>query len=199
MALACHSRLPTASIYICLAIAAGWWVPVLWAQTFFTNTGVYQQSAQQSAVINFYMHDNLNTSPSSAVTVVQAPGNVNGASNSEYFGAIAVFDDALTLTSDPNSQLVGRGRGFYVFNSMDEGSTTLEFVWTAVFGENSGYSGSTISFKGYDKISDSDREIVITGGTGQFRMARGWATITTSASDGGAAILNLAVNVYYGL
>lgn len=199
MASALHRKKHMTSIYWCMTIVAAWWVPEAYAQTFFTNTGAYLPSAQQSAVLNFYMHDNLDTSPSSAVTVVPSVGSLNGGSNNEFFGAIAVFDDALTLTADPTSQMLGRGRGFYVFNSMDAGSASLEFVWTAVFGASSGYSGSTLSFKGYDKINDTDREIVITGGTGQFRMARGWATITTAASNGGAANLFFTVHVYYGV
>lgn len=200
MASALHTKQQMASMYcLCVALATAWWAPEVWAQTFFTNTGSYQPSAQQSAVLNFYMHDNLDTNPSSAVTVVQSPGSVNGASNHELFGAIAVFDDALTLTSDPSSPELGRGRGFYVFNSMDQVSTSLEFVWTAVFGPNSGYSGSTLSFKGYDRISDVNREIVITGGTGGFRMARGWATITTAAAKGGDANLYFTATVFYGV
>ncbi|CAM6129203.1 unnamed protein product [Calypogeia fissa] len=188
-----------APIFLSVVIALACWVPEAWGQTFFTNTGAYQQPVQQSAVMTMYMHDNLDTNPPSAVTVVRSPNIVNGASNPTLFGSIAVFDDSITMTPDPSSMELARGRGLYVFNSMEMGSTALEFVWTMEFGPNTGYAGSTVSFKGYDRISDADREIVITGGTGAFRMARGWAIISTVAANGGAAILALSVHIFYGV
>ncbi|OAE21765.1 hypothetical protein AXG93_2550s1020 [Marchantia polymorpha subsp. ruderalis] len=156
-------------------------------------------SRQQYLGFSFYLHDNLDTRPSSsAMTVVPAVGSLNGNGNPHFFGAIAVFDDAMTEGPDTNSKLMGRGRGFYVFNAMNDNGAGLEFVWTAVFNDASGFGGSTLSFKGYDKIDDAEREIAITGGTGKFRLARGWATIKTSAANGGAAKLYITCSVYYG-
>ncbi|KAL3679150.1 hypothetical protein R1sor_022106 [Riccia sorocarpa] len=156
-------------------------------------------AGQEYLQFSFYLHDNLDTRPgASAVTVVPPVQSMDGIPNLHGFGAIAVFDDAMTEGPDPSSQSIGRGRGFYVFNAMVDNGASLEFVWTAVFNDASGFGGSTISFKGYDKIDDEEREIAITGGTGKFRLARGWATIRTSAANGGAAKLYLTCSVYYG-
>ncbi|KAL0454089.1 UNVERIFIED_CONTAM: Dirigent protein 19 [Sesamum latifolium] len=45
------------------------------------------------------------------------------------------------------------------------------------------YKGSTLSILGRNALDDKVREVPIVGGTGGFRMARGYAVTTTYAVD----------------
>ncbi|KAG6544588.1 hypothetical protein Mapa_014010 [Marchantia paleacea] len=159
-------------------------------------------SSQHSRVLNYFLHDDLDSKPvATAITVVPGVNPLNGGLNPNAFGAIAIFDDAITEGPNVSSKLLGRARGFYMFDLMVGSGVGLEFQFTVVFGNGSAFPGSTLSYKGYDKIDDVVREISVVGGTGELRMARGWAVILTQAlntTNGGAAILNVTSYLYYG-
>ncbi|KAJ7562422.1 hypothetical protein O6H91_03G068300 [Diphasiastrum complanatum] len=155
---------------------------------------------KQSIALNFFLHDNLLSGPdSSAITVVPPVAGFNSSlQNQSFFGAIIVLDDSITYKADPSSLELGRGRGFYVWDAMNITGPGIQFVFTAVFNEASGYGGSSLSFQGHDVVVDRVRELSITGGTGRFRLARGWATIYTHSLIGGAAILNITAYIFTG-
>ncbi|CAM6102122.1 unnamed protein product [Calypogeia fissa] len=161
--------------------------------------------AVQSTVINFFLHDRLLTATNPSAFIIRPP--LAGVSDPidpslSIFGTAAVFDDSMTVSPDENSMEIGRGRGFYLFdqNSPGSASRALEFSWTAEFNQASGYTpGSTLTFKGFDRITDPVREIAIVGGTGDFRLARGWAVITTYSLTGiGNANINITAYFQYG-
>ncbi|KAL3686889.1 hypothetical protein R1sor_013198 [Riccia sorocarpa] len=157
------------------------------------------QNSQESKVLTFFMHDDLDVKgASSAFDVVPSLKTINGAENKFGFGAIVMLDDAVTEGPDVNSKMIARSRGFYMFNAINETGAALEIQFEVIFGDGSDYPGSTISYQGYDKIENAEREISIVGGTGVFRLARGWAVITTQALNRGAANLNIKSYVYYG-
>lgn len=167
----------------------------------FTFTGTRLLSLQPAeCVINFFVHDDLDVKPTaSAFTVVGSLRSPNGRANTNLFGSIAVIDDKVTVGPEVNSTEIARGRGFYVFDHLQTDTTGLEFVLTLIFNNQSGYEdGSTLVFRGYDNIMAVYRELAILGGTGTFRLARGWAGILTYQLIGGAAILNMTGYVYYG-
>jgi hypothetical protein len=150
----------------------------------------------------FFLHENLQTVNSSAYFVTQPAIPVvtttNGTTGS-FFGALVVFDDSMTTQPDPNSLEIGRGRGLYAFDANDNGGPGLQFVWTAQFNEATYGPGTTLSFAGFDRITNQIREISIVGGTGMFRYARGYADITTYSTAGFAAVLNITAYFRYGL
>ncbi|CAM6091524.1 unnamed protein product [Calypogeia fissa] len=153
-------------------------------------------SVSPSTQFRFFLHDNLFTVPSSADQLI--PPLLLAPSNSSY-GSLVVFDDSMTLLPDPSSEEIVRGRGMFLSDAKDTKGAGLEFVWTAQFNEASGYgNGTTLSFQGFDRITDATREISIVGGTGMFKMARGWADITTYSLVGFAAVLNITVYFTYG-
>ncbi|CAM6088268.1 unnamed protein product [Calypogeia fissa] len=186
-------------LFLCTVVAVA--ACILWPSTASSiEAPACGQSSQQRAVINFFLHDDLDVRPvGSAFTVVNQLAKPNGLRNTNLFGSIAVIDDKVTVGPDVNSTEIGRGRGFYVFDHLASDTTGLEFIWTAIFNNQSGYEdGSTIVFRGYDDITAVYRELAILGGTGTFRLARGWAGIFTYQLIGGAAILNMTAYVYYG-
>ncbi|CAM6098530.1 unnamed protein product [Calypogeia fissa] len=145
----------------------------------------------------FFLHDNLLTITQNSADVLILPELLAPAGS--FYGAFVVFDDSMTLLPDPSSQEIARGRGSYLFDAKDTKGPGLDFEWTAQFNEASGYgNGTTLSFQGFDRTPDATREISIVGGTGMFRMARGWADITTYSLVGAAAVLNITVYFTYG-
>ncbi|CAI9109428.1 OLC1v1009249C1 [Oldenlandia corymbosa var. corymbosa] len=97
--------------------------------------------------------------------------------NSYGFGEFTVFNDKLTADSNLSSPSVGRGQGFYVFNMRTPGFNAWVGL-SLVFNNSFKYKG-TLTITGADLISQGTRDIPIVGGTGDFFMARGIATITT--------------------
>jgi hypothetical protein len=174
---------------------------LLWSSnTFALTAGSSECTKASQAVLNFFVHDDLDITPiGSAFLVVPQLSNPNSLHNNNLFGSIAVFDDKVTTTGDVNSLEIARGRGFYVFDHLANDSTSLEFVLTTIFNNQSGYEdGSSIVMRGYDDITQVYRELAIVGGTGTFRLARGWAGILTYSANGGSAVLNFTAHVYYG-
>lgn len=186
-------------LFICTVVAV--LSCVLWPSTASAlNAPPCSQDGQQSAVITFFVHDDFDVTPvGSSFTVVSALSAPNGLANANLFGSIAVIDDKVTVGPDVDSLEIARGRGFYVFDHLPSDSTSLEFVLTVIFNNQSDYEdGSTLVFRGYDNIDAVYREVAILGGTGTFRLARGWGGILTYRLIGGAAILNFTSYVYYG-
>ncbi|EFJ32006.1 hypothetical protein SELMODRAFT_87141 [Selaginella moellendorffii] len=136
--------------------------------------------------MQFYMHDNFNLSPR---TVLRVAGSAN---STAAFGAVMVIDDLLTQGPSPASQPVGRAQGTYMISALDGSSLLLTF--TAVFSRGS-ENGSTISFHGADRFLLAEREIAVIGGTGKFRMARGFAVLNTTSNTNRATIVGFDVTL----
>ncbi|CAM6086316.1 unnamed protein product [Calypogeia fissa] len=137
----------------------------------------------------FFLHDNLLTFNNSAYAVM--PPLLSGPPNS-FFGGFFVFDDSMTLLSDPSSEEIGRGRGLYLGDAQDTLAPGLLYVWTAQFNEPSGHgNGTTLSFTGFFRNKEA---LSIVGGTGKFKMARGWADVLIYSF----AVLEVTVHFTYG-
>ncbi|WOL00885.1 dirigent protein 21-like [Canna indica] len=131
-----------------------------------------------TAHIHFYMHDTLSGSKPSAVQVIQAPS-----ANGLNFGSVVVVDDPLTGGPNLSSALVGRAQGFYAFASQEANDPALLMTVNLVF-VGGAYNGSTLAVLSRDAISEPVRELPVVGGTGKFRMARGYALLKTYSLDG---------------
>jgi len=128
-----------------------------------------------SAHLHFYMHDVTGGPSATAVRVVNGPrGN---------FGNTMVIDDKLTEGTSASSTTVGRAQGYYMVASV----ANLEFLVNMNVVLTSGpYAGSSLTVMGRDDVSVPVRELSVVGGTGQFRMARGyvlWKTVTPEILD----------------
>ncbi|NP_001148724.1 Dirigent protein 21 [Zea mays] len=128
-----------------------------------------------SAHLHFYMHDVTGGPSPTAVQVVSGPrGN---------FGNTMVIDDKLTEGTSESSTTVGRAQGYYMVASV----ANLELLVNMNVVLTSGpYAGSSLTVVGRDDVSVPVRELSVVGGTGQFRMARGyvlWKTVTPAILD----------------
>ncbi|KAK3120629.1 hypothetical protein QOZ80_9AG0691170 [Eleusine coracana subsp. coracana] len=141
-------------------------------------------SAAASAHLHFYMHDVLTGPSPTAVQVVNGPRG--------HFGDTIVIDDVLTQTSSQSSAAVGRAQGHYTWAST--GNPELLVTMNVVLSSGP-YAGSSVTVVGRDDIGAAVRELSVVGGTGQFRMARGYVLWKTVSLDNPNAVLELDVFV----
>ncbi|KAL4324754.1 hypothetical protein GQ457_11G024650 [Hibiscus cannabinus] len=132
----------------------------------------------------FYFHDilyNGQNAENATSAIVGAPawGNRTILAGQNHFGNMVVFDDPITWDNDLHSNHVGRAQGFYLYDRKDYFTAWLGF--SAFF--NSTQHRGTITFAGADPLNKT-RDISVIGGTGDFFMARGIATLMTDAVEG---------------
>lgn len=131
-----------------------------------------------------YFHDVLAGSQPTAIRIAQA-ASTN--SSSTFFGAVVAIDDPLTTgpgsAGTGTSKEVGRAQGTYTFADLKTFGLLMQmnFVFTA--GE---HNGSSLAIFGRNQVLNDVREMSIVGGSGKFRMARGYVQAHTDpASTGG--------------
>ncbi|KAD3641485.1 hypothetical protein R6Q59_004069 [Mikania micrantha] len=133
----------------------------------------------------FYFHDviyNGKNANNATSAIVGAPqwGNLTILADKFHFGNIAVFDDPITLDNNFHSTPVGRAQGMYIYDTKNTYTAWLGFSF--VF--DSALHKGTINFIGADPIMVKSRDISVVGGTGDFFMHRGIATIMTDSFEG---------------
>lgn len=117
--------------------------------------------------IHLYVHEKFTGTNATATAVLQSPLGTNSS-----FGSIGVVDDEIRLGPDHTSQLVGRYQGVILGTSLELGAgylTAVTLVFTA--GE---HAGSTLSVQGPVLGFTGTIERAVVGGTGKFRLARGY-------------------------
>ncbi|KAL6501748.1 hypothetical protein OROGR_026881 [Orobanche gracilis] len=133
----------------------------------------------------FYFHDilfNGHNSKNATAAIVGAPawGNTTILAGRNHFGDVVVFDDPITRDNNLRSPPVGRAQGFYLYDKKDIFTAWLGFSF--VF--NSTDHKGSINFAGADPLMNKTRDISVIGGTGDFFMTRGVATLMTDAVEG---------------
>ncbi|GFZ16427.1 Disease resistance response protein [Actinidia chinensis var. chinensis] len=133
----------------------------------------------------FYFHDILYNgknfdNATSAIVGAPAWGNRTHMAGFNNFGDMVVFDDPITLDNNLHSPPVGRAQGFYFYDMKNTFSAWLGFSFVFNCTELKG----TLNFAGADPILVKTRDVSVIGGTGDFFMARGIATISTDAFEG---------------
>ncbi|CAI9266859.1 unnamed protein product [Lactuca saligna] len=149
--------------------------------------------------IQFYMHDTPTGPNPSAVRVAGQPINATDSNMGAMFGfgSIYIMDNALTATPDINSTLIGRAQGLYAMSSQEnEVSLLMTLTYNFVSGV---YNGSSVSVVGRNPVMDEVREMPMVGGTGVFRLARGFAIAKTHSMNQVDAIVgyNVTIIPYY--
>ncbi|GLJ19744.1 hypothetical protein SUGI_0357570 [Cryptomeria japonica] len=141
-----------------------------------------------------YFHDiiyngkNANNATSALIAAPQG-ANLTILTEHNHFGDLAVFDDPITLDNNLLSPPVGRAQGFYLYDMKNFFSAWLGFTFVL---NNTDYKG-TITFAGADPAL-KQRDISVVGGTGDFIMARGIATLSTDSVEGDV-YFRLRVNI----
>ncbi|KAA0044857.1 hypothetical protein IC582_016960 [Cucumis melo] len=133
----------------------------------------------------FYFHDilfNGHNAKNATSAIVGAPagGNLTTLAGQNHFGNVVVFDDPITLDNNLHSPPVGRAQGFYFYDKKEIFTAWLGFSF--VF--NSTEHRGSLNFAGADPLMNKTRDISVVGGTGDFFMARGIATLSTDSFEG---------------
>ncbi|CAK8579272.1 unnamed protein product [Lathyrus sativus] len=148
--------------------------------------------------LTFYFHDilfNGHNSKNATSAIVGTPpwGNTTALANQNHFGDLIVFDDPITMDNNLHSHPIGRAQGFYIYDKKE--IFTSWFAFSFVF--NSTVHKGTINFAGADPLMNKTRDISVIGGTGDFFMTRGVATLSTDAIEGEVYFrLRVEINLY---
>lgn len=136
------------------------------------------KGTRQLTRIRLYIHETFSGANATVADRVVASPLLGG---NATFGEVGVLDDEVRAGEDPASELVGRFQGFFVGTDMraPRYMSAVSLVFTA--GE---YNGSTVTVQGQFGSDDGDGalERSVVGGTGRFRMARGYSLMKVVAA-----------------
>uniref|UniRef100_A0A1D1YIW3 Dirigent protein n=1 Tax=Anthurium amnicola TaxID=1678845 RepID=A0A1D1YIW3_9ARAE len=150
----------------------------------------------RASTVQFYMHDRpgdtaVRVAPAAPLNFSGGPGDFVGA----MFGSLYVMDNPLTAGPEANSTVVGRAQGVYAMASRsDEFSLFMALTYAFVAGP---FNGSSFSVVGLNAVARDVRELPIVGGTGAFRLARGYCLARTHASQGMDAIVRYNATILH--
>ncbi|TVU26145.1 hypothetical protein EJB05_28681, partial [Eragrostis curvula] len=162
-------------------------------------TALWLSSAADDAAgfttFKVYFHDVVGGPSPTAIRIAQA---ASSNTSSTAFGAVVAIDDPLTTgpqrAGTGTSTEVGRAQGTYTFADQKTFGLlmTMNFVFTA--GE---HNGSSLAILGRNEVLSDIREMSIVGGSGKFRMARGYVQAHTidSGATNGETVVQYTVNV----
>ncbi|GAA0159442.1 hypothetical protein Leryth_001665 [Lithospermum erythrorhizon] len=133
----------------------------------------------------FYFHDvlfNGQNHDNATSAIVGSPqwGNKTTMATPFSFGDLVIFDDPITLDNNFHGPSIGRAQGMYLYDQRSIYGAWLAFSFLF---NSSAYIG-TLNFVGADPLMNKTRDISIVGGTGDFFMTRGIATLMTDSFEG---------------
>ncbi|KAK8952676.1 hypothetical protein KSP40_PGU005577 [Platanthera guangdongensis] len=135
--------------------------------SFFEKT----KNSEKYTHIHLYVHIAFSGSNPSAVTVVHGPTN-----KTLEFGDITMVDIPMTEGPELSSKLIGREQGTYIGVSRDpESSKAVNLISVILVFTDGAHKNNTIALTGRDPIFSVERELIVVGGTGAFRLARGYS------------------------
>ncbi|KAF5448953.1 hypothetical protein F2P56_029443 [Juglans regia] len=121
--------------------------------------------------LHFYVHDTLSGKNISAVEVARA--SITDTSPTLFGAVLFIFDDQLTEGPEGTSRLEGRAQGLYGSAGQQELGllVAVNFVFTT-----GKFNASSLTILGRNAALNPPAEMPIVGGTGVFRLARGFVT-----------------------
>ncbi|KAK2378807.1 dirigent protein [Trifolium repens] len=126
----------------------------------------------------FYWQDIVGGNNATSIGILPSLPKFNNSFSA--FGLVRIIDNALTLTPNLTSKLLGRAQGIYAATSQTE----LDFLMIQNFVLLQGkYNGSVITILGRNVANNKVRELPVIGGTGVFRYAKGYAQASTISFD----------------
>ncbi|XP_047974697.1 dirigent protein-like [Salvia hispanica] len=146
----------------------------------------------------FYFHDilyNGHNYENATSAIIGSPQWANRTTLATHynFGDLVAFDDPITLDNNLHSVAVGRAQGMYLYDQRSIFSAWLGFSFLF----NSTDCVGTLNFAGADQMMNKTRDISVIGGTGDFFMARGVATLSTDSFEGDVYFrLRVEINLY---
>ncbi|KAG8391252.1 hypothetical protein BUALT_Bualt01G0168800 [Buddleja alternifolia] len=151
------------------------------------------QAKEKVVKLHFFVQDALG-GPNA--TVWEVARSEITSTKTTSFGQVRVLDDVITAEPDRNSDKLGRAQGVITFAGLEESALTMSLNFYFTSGN---YSGSTLCVVGRNPISSKNRELPVVGGTGVFRMARGYSISNTYSYDAATnyGVLEYTVYVAY--
>lgn len=143
---------------------------------------------EKTTHLHFYFHDIVGGKNPTAVKVA-GPQDSPGFG----FGSTFILDDALTEGPELTSKLVGKAQGMYALASQKNPELLMVITYKFVEGP---YNGSSISVLGRNPVMNDVREFPVVGGSGLFRLARGYALAHTVRLDMATGDATVEYNVY---
>nr|CAB3488272.1 unnamed protein product [Digitaria exilis] len=125
--------------------------------------------------MNVYYHDILYNGENNGNATSAAATQPTALSRS-----VIVFDDVVTAGQALASEPVARAQGFYFYDNKER--LNAWFAFSLVF--NSTAHKGTLNVMGADLIFNKTKDFSIVGGTGDFFMSRGIATVRTDSYEG---------------
>jgi hypothetical protein len=150
---------------------------------------VSSSSDEPCTKMTLYLHDILYNGVNNSANATAAPATKPTAlstthfSNGTFFGMLVVFDDLVTQGKAlpvGDEEPAARAQGFYFYDKKE--TYTAWFCFSLVF--NSAAHKGTLNLMGADLMDVETRDFTVVGGTGDFFMARGIATIRTDDVQG---------------
>ncbi|KAL8556371.1 hypothetical protein ACS0TY_003980 [Phlomoides rotata] len=139
--------------------------------------------AQKVTYLQVYVQDIL-SGPDPTNIVVASPTSTPPPPN--FFGVVAAIDDPVRVSPNPNATIVGRAQGIFNFASLEEPRLHMSFDIVFTDGQ---HNGSILNVIGNNPYLRERRELAVVGGSGAFKLARGFIgvrTVSFNASTGDA-------------
>ncbi|CAA3000387.1 Hypothetical predicted protein [Olea europaea subsp. europaea] len=135
------------------------------------------QGNEKFGKLHFYVQDVLGGLNATVWEVARAEITSNSPTS---FGQVRVIDDLMTAEADSSSAKLGRAQGLVTFADLENSglAMNINFIFTAGI-----YNGSTLSVLGRNFMTEQNRELAVVGGTGIFRLARGYVISSTYSYD----------------
>lgn len=138
---------------------------------------LFQHSKTTTPTFRVYLHEILSGPNATLYEVGRASISSTSPTN---FGIVRVADDFITAGPGPNSQNLGRNQGHVINSGLNEVAITVEFNFLFTAGE---FRGSSLTVVGRKLLLGVNQEIPIVGGTGLFRLARGYTVSNLYSFD----------------
>ncbi|XP_010435306.1 PREDICTED: dirigent protein 13-like [Camelina sativa] len=127
-----------------------------------------------------HLHDVTYNGDNAANATSAAIVNPIGGLGDFNFGKFVITDSPVTMDENHLSEPVARVQGLWFVHGKKKFDTW--FAWSLVF--NSTQHKGTLNMMGENQIMESTRDVTVVGGTGDFIMTRGIATLTSEAVEG---------------
>ncbi|XP_047954019.1 dirigent protein 21-like [Salvia hispanica] len=164
-----------------LAAAAA--APAPWVQTL-------TKGNKKITKLHFYVH-NHESGPNTTVYRVAAASITS--TSPTTFGRVNVLDDLVTAGPDINTEPVARVQGVVAYSDLHTVAIAMTVNFYITAGE---FNKSTLCVSVRLPLTERLREIPVIGGTGAFRLARGYAVSTPYSFDFATANSVLEYTIY---
>ncbi|BAF22323.1 dirigent protein 5 precursor [Oryza sativa Japonica Group] len=153
--------------------------------------------------MRLYLHDiiydysNSTSNSTSAAATKPTPLSTAVSNPGYFFGEMVVFNDPMTegraLPPSPamEEETAVRAQGVYLYDKKE--APNAWFAFSVVF--NSTGRRGTLNLMGADLMSEKTRDLSVVGGTGDFFMSRGVATLSTDEASADLSYFRVKVDI----